>query len=397
MKILLVTEPGVNGVFRYVEALADFLLGSRQEVHLAYSDRRGSDRLGALVERVGRQGGHTINLRTANRPALADLRALRVLRALAAEVRPDIVHSHSAKAGALARLLPFTGLVGPRQVYQPHAYVGMRPKRGRADFAYNLIERVLARVGVTLCCSHDEMRHARLALRVPAARAFCIPNGVDLVRFAPARPEERVALRAALGLPAGGLVLGTMGRTSEQKDPGTLYRAFARLAAARPDVMLFHVGSGELDAEIARFIAQNGLAGRVLRRGYLSTPVDFYRAVDGFVLTSRYEGFSLALLEALACDLPLILSEAPGNGDVLSLPLSQLWKAPVADAGAFAAAMASWAQARSEAEPPRLNHRAIAREWFDGQRSFRRVLGLYQDLLERRVRATPEPDTLAAR
>jgi glycosyltransferase involved in cell wall biosynthesis len=184
MKILLVTEPGVNGVFRYVEALADFLIGQQQEVHLAYSDRRGSDRLVALVARIEHHGGRTVNLRTANRPEVADVRALRALRALAAEVRPDVIHSHSAKAGALARALPLTGLAGPRQVYQPHAYIGMRPQRGRADFAYDLIERVLARWSATICCSHDELRHARTVLRVPAARSFCIPNGVDLSRSA---------------------------------------------------------------------------------------------------------------------------------------------------------------------------------------------------------------------
>jgi glycosyltransferase involved in cell wall biosynthesis len=195
----------------------------------------------------------------------------------------------------------------------------------------------------------------------------------------------------------GSLPLGTIGRTGEQKDPLTLYRAFARLAGTRPDVTLFHIGCGELDTEIVRFIAAEGLTHRVVRRDYLSTPVDFYQAVDGFILTSRYEGFSLALLEALACDLPLILSEAPGNGDVLSLPLSQLWSAPVGDDAAFAVAMGRWAGDRSQPRPPRLNHRGIAREWFDSERCFRQVLGLYQDLLSPRVPAAAEPDPLVVR
>lgn len=381
MKILLVTEPGVNGVFRFVEAFADFLIEQNQDVHLAYSDVRGSDRLGALVERVERHGGRTANLRTSNRPQLADLGALRALRALATDVRPDVIHSHSSKAGVLARLLPFTGATGARQVYQAHAYAGMSPEHGRMAWFYNGVERVLARWSTSICCSHDELRFARTRLGVSDLSSFCVHNGVDLGRFTPASPEARAALRARFGLPARGLVLGAMGRTSNQKDPVTLYRAFARLARRRPDVTLFHVGCGELDSEVERLVAAEGLGGRVVRLGYLATPADFYQALDGFVLTSRYEGFSLALLEAMACELPMILSEAPGNGDVLSLPLSQLWRAPVGDDAAFAEAMAAWATARSQPIPPRVNHRWIAREWFDSRRGFRRLLGLYQDLV----------------
>ena len=57
-----------------------------------------------------------------------------------------------------------------------------------------------------------------------------------------------------------------------------------------------------------------GIKDRIIRRTYLSEPLSFYRAIDGLILTSRYEGLSFAVLEALACDLPVILTEAPGNG-----------------------------------------------------------------------------------
>lgn len=380
MKILLVIEPGANGAFRIMEDLADYLMRGGHAVHLAYSDLRAGERLGRLVERIERQGGRTLNLRVANRPCLDDLRAFFALRSLARAVRPDVIHSHSAKAGALARLLPLAGAGAGRQVYHPHAYVGMRPRRGRFDFFYEFVERVLARWSTTICSSGDEWRHARTRLAVPERRARCVPNGVDLTRFRPATPEERRAARARLGLPAGGLVLGALGRTCEQKDPMTLYRAFGRLARRRDDVTLFHVGCGELDDEIAGFIVTRGLAGRVVRRDYLAEPETFYHAVDGYALTSSYEGFSIALLEALACDLPLVVSEAPGNGDLLAQPLSQLWRAPVGDIGAFASAMEAWAAARSAIPPPPLNHRTVARAHFDQKRCFRQIVRVYREL-----------------
>jgi glycosyltransferase involved in cell wall biosynthesis len=376
MRVLMVSEPGMDGVFRYVEALCHFLVGEEVEVHLAYSDRRGSDRLADLVAFIAAHGGATLNLRTSNVPAPRDLPAFLALARLARAIRPDVIHSHSSKAGALARLLPLLG-IGAVQVYSPHAYVGMRPEPGRFDFAYDLIEAALGRTGRTLICSGGEHAFARSRLGIPAARLQQVRHGVDLALFRPADAGEKRRLRAGFGLPETGLVLGFMGRSSAQKDPLTLYRAFARLAAAEPDVSLLHVGRGELDPELERMAAEPGLRGRVFRIPYLSTPADFYRAVDGFVLTSHYEGFSLAALEALAADLPMILSEAPGNSDLLAEPLSHAWRAAPGDVEGFARALAAWAASRREGQPP--NHRELARSRFESVKQHQAILQLYRD------------------
>ncbi len=380
MNILLVSEPGVDGVFRYVESLAHHLLGEGVSVHLAYSDVRGGDALRRLVAHVEDRGGRTLNLRIGNRPGPSDLRALLALRGLVREVRPDLIHAHSAKAGALARALPFVGVLGIPLLYQPHAYIGMRPVRGRLDGAYDLVERLLGRWSTTLTCSYDEQRYALHHLRIPPTRAPVIANGVNTERFVPGTPARRLELRAAFGLPADAVVLGAMCRCSAQKDPLTLYRAFARAAARDPRIVLFHVGQGELDPELDAFVAEHRLETRVVRRPYLSTPADFYQAVDGFALTSRYEGFSLALLEALSADLPLIISEATGNGDLLHRPLSHLWHAPIGDVAAFASAIGEWGRERVSLSPAPCNHREIARACYDQSHTLGRVRRLYERL-----------------
>lgn len=382
MNVLLVSEPGIDGVFRYVENLAHHLLREGLSVHLAYSDVRGGDALRRLVAHVGSRGGRTLNLRTGNKPALSDLRSLLALRGLVREIRPDLIHAHSAKAGALVRALPFLGVLGVPLLYQPHAYIGMRPVRGRLDGVYDSIERLLGRWSTTLACSYDEQRYALHHLRIPPTRAPVIANGVDTARFVPGTPGRRLELRAAFGLPADAVVLGAMCRCSEQKDPVTLYRAFARAAARDPRVVLFHVGQGELDDRLDAFVAEHGLETRVVRRPYLSTPCDFYQAVDGFALTSRYEGFSLALLEALSADLPLIISEATGNGDLLHRPLSHLWHAPVGDVDAFASAIGEWAGDRVSLSPFPCNHREIAQACYDQSCSLGRVRRLYGRLVD---------------
>lgn len=376
MNVLVVSEPGVDGVFRYVETLCHFLIDHGVRTHLAYSDRRSSDRLPALVALIEERGGRTANLRTGNAPAFSDLGALRSLRRLARDVRPDVIHSHSSKAGALARTLPLLG-VKAVQIYNPHAYWGMKPNRGRLDFLYNEAERIFGRIGHTIVLSRGEQSFALGCLRLPPSRVRLMQNGIDTDLFSPAAPGEKRRLREALGLPQQEPILGFIGRSSAQKDPATLYQAFTRAAAMRP-VNLFHVGRGELDPELERIVGNSGLGSRVFRRAYMSTPVDFYRAVDGFILTSHYEGLSLAALEALSCDLPVILSEAPGNRDLLELPLSHAQGAQPGDIDGFARAIVAWHDRLRETSP--INHRQIARSQFEIREKLTDVLEWYREL-----------------
>ncbi|MEO0055760.1 MAG: hypothetical protein RLZZ50_1707 [Verrucomicrobiota bacterium] len=395
MNVVIVSEPGVDGVFRYVEGSVHHLLSSGARVHLAYSDVRGGEPLRRLVERVGREGGRTLNLRVGNRPCLGDARALLALRAFVREIRPDVVHCHSAKAGVLARALPLLGVRDTPFLYQPHAYIGMRPRRGRLDFAYDALERLLGSWSFTVACSYDEQRYALHRLRIPPARSRTVANGVDTGRFIPGSQARRAELRTAFGIPVKALVLGAMCRCSPQKDPLTLYQAFAAVAAHEPGLVLFHVGRGELDEELDAFVRRHNLQDRVARRPYLDTPQDFYQAIDGFALASRYEGLSLALLEALSADLPVILSDAPGNGDLAHHPLSHLWRAPVGDVRAFASAIRKWAADRSSNTATPSNHREIACSHYDQRRSFDRMLHLYGRL--RTPPPRPMPVTTCAR
>jgi glycosyltransferase involved in cell wall biosynthesis len=376
MKVLVVTEPGVDGVFRYVETLCHFLVERGAQVHLAYSDRRGSDRLPKLVAWVEAHGGLTVNLRTANRPAFSDWGAFCSLLKLARTVKPDVIHSHSSKAGFLARTLRLFGIKAA-QFYHPHAYVGMRPVPGRLDPFYNMIEGILGRTAYSIASSTAENAFACQRLKIPPGRVFLRPNGVNTDLFTTASPEEKLRLRDALGLPLHQPILGFIGRSSAQKDPLTLYRAFAKVAAKKP-LSLFHVGQGELDPELDLLVGQLGLGDRVFRRPYMTVPNDFYRAVDGFILTSHYEGFSLAVLEAISANLPMIVSEAPGNMDLLALPLTHLWKARPRDVEGFSRCIASWHERLQTPSP--INHRQIAMAQFDHRKSLGAILELYREL-----------------
>jgi len=379
VKVLVISEPGNGGVFTYVEALCRFLLARGVELHFAYSDRRGGARLDALVRDVARAGGSVLNLRTSAAPQPADAGALLGLLRMALRVRPDVIHSQSSKAGALARALRFAG-VPAQQVYHPHAFIGMRPERGRLDFFYNGIERLLGGAGHIIASSRGEWEFATRRLRISQSRVHHLPNGVETTHFCPASPEEKLRLRRDFGLPADGLVLGFMGRSSSQKDPVTLYRAFARAVSGDANLHLFHVGRGELDFELECLAEWLGIADRVVRLPFISEPEKFYQAIDGFILPSKYEGFSLGLIEALSADLPLIVSDAPGNRDLAAESLSHFAMAAPGDVNGFANAISNWAA--STRSGARTNHRFIAQSRFELESRLEDIIGLYERLVE---------------
>lgn len=375
MQILLVTEPGVDGVFRHVEALASYLMAQGHQVHLAYSDVRGSDRLTQLVAKVAAAGGRTTNLAVSNAPGSGDLRALLKLRRLVKEARPDVIHAHSSKAGALARALVWLG-VGQPVFYTPHAYYGLSGKGGLKARVFNAVETVLGRVGTTINLSEGERAFARDVLHISQKRLRLIPNPVDCLRFRPADAAKRKEIRAALVVPDDAILLGSVGRLAFQKDPLTLYHAFAKACQSWPELWLYHLGDGELSGECDALAGQLGIRSRIVRQTYLSEPLSFYQALDGMILTSRYEGLSFAVLEALACDLPVILSQVPGNNDFTEMGLSHCWSAAKEDVDGFAEVIGQWVMDREVARPS--NHRQIAESRFSQEVCFGAIVREYE-------------------
>jgi glycosyltransferase involved in cell wall biosynthesis len=137
-----------------------------------------------------------------------------------------------------------------------------------------------------------------------------LPTGVDLDRF---RPGDRAAARAALGLPAGPVVL-YVGRLDREKNVGFLLDAFARVAAVDPAATLVLVGRGTSEAALRRRAA--GLAARARIRFVGGVPheavVRYYQAADVFVFASMTETQGLAVLEAMAVGLPVVAVRASG-------------------------------------------------------------------------------------
>jgi glycosyltransferase involved in cell wall biosynthesis len=142
-----------------------------------------------------------------------------------------------------------------------------------------------------------------------------VPNGVDVQAFRPADAARRAAAREALGLAPDAPCVASVGRLATRKDLPTLLEAFARVAAGArgPAPVLRVAGEGPARPLLEERVAALGLSGLVAFLGPLDDVRELLDAADLFVHPSLREGLPNAVLEALACGLPAVLSDVPGH------------------------------------------------------------------------------------
>jgi glycosyltransferase involved in cell wall biosynthesis len=147
-----------------------------------------------------------------------------------------------------------------------------------------------------------------------SSRITVIRNGIDLSRYP---PTSRQAARQQLGLPNDGCFVSCVARFHPVKDHAMLLRAFARVAAATPNVELLLAGDGPLRSDLAGQAVDLGIAGRVRFLGVRDDVSMLLSASDVFALTSISEAASLTLLEAMACRLPVVVTAVGGNPEIV--------------------------------------------------------------------------------
>jgi glycosyltransferase involved in cell wall biosynthesis len=240
-------------------------------------------------------------------PLVAARREVTALARFVRAVRPDVVHLHSSKAGLIGRLA-VRGRVPT--VFQPHAW--SFHAAGRASRAALAWERWASRwTDVTLCVSEGERDEA--IARGIGGDLRVIANGIDLQRYTPASPERRAEARQALGIGDRHRLVVTPGRLSEQKGQDVLLRAWPGIRRRHPAARLALVGDGPLRRKL------RPLADASVRFVGNVADVDrWLHAADLVVLPSRWEGLSLAMLEAMACGRSVITTAVAGARDALA-------------------------------------------------------------------------------
>ncbi len=297
MRICHVLETSGGGSGQVVLDLLQMAHESGDEITLLYSlDRAEPQFLAALQSLKGRVSLQPSRMQRA--VGLHDLRDGLALHALLREKGPfDIIHSHSSKAGALARIAGIL-IPGARHVYTPHAFITMATD---ASPLYGWVEWLLSWLcDAVVCVSEQEKRHALEQLRISSRKLHVVPNGVSL-----SYPASRAEARTRMDVADGELVVGFVGRLVSQKNPARLVEAFALAARELPNLRLVIVGDGPLRGETEDSLAARGLSHRARLMGGCSGR-DLMPGFDCLLCTSDYESFGLVLLEALAAGVPVV-------------------------------------------------------------------------------------------
>lgn len=318
--VLHVAQPVDGGVARVVTDLVESQLSSGTRVDVACPD---SGPLPDAVRGLG-SGFHGWAAARSPGPGLPD--EVRRLARIVRELRPDVVHAHSAKAGLAARLA-LRGKVPT--VFQPHAWSFEAVGGTTARLALRW-ERFGARWATHVVCVSEAERLTGQRSGIDA-RWSVIPNGVDVDRF---RPVAAHAARTALGLSEQAPLVVCVGRLCRQKGQDVLLRAWAEVAERMPLARLVLVGDGP-DAAGLRERAPAS----VRFVGAVQDATPWYQAADIVVLPSRWEGMALVPLEAMACARPVVVTDVDGARESLPPGLVPHGLVPAEDPQALAQAL----------------------------------------------------------
>ena len=292
-KILMVCEAFGGGVFTYVSQLCNDMVDDF-DVYLAYSLRpqTPNNYKDFLDPRI-----HLIQVKSWDGKAVTnipnDMKVIKELRSIEAEVKPDIIHLHSSIAGGIGRLA-FKGK-NNTVLYTPHGYAHILMGPGKKSKMYKLMEQILGKKNcITLTCCESEDEVAKSLCK----RTAYIETGVNLKDLGEAldgiEPEKNERF-----------TVFTLGRACVQKQPA-LFNQIAKLV---PEARFVWIGNGELENELT----DCEVTGWKPRKEALAMA----KGADAFILCSLGEAIAMSLIENMYIKKLVLVSNTMGNKSVI--------------------------------------------------------------------------------
>jgi len=260
-----------------------------------------------LLAEEARQAGLPVNV--VRKKSGIDMTALMRLRRSLRASAADVIHTHNATAHYYA------AFVTPRRgrtvlVNTRHGMGGWRTSDRRERLFSLALGRTAA---VAAVCEAGATRLVADRI-VPADLVRVVPNGIRLREFS---SRDRRDARRRLDLPEHALVVGTVGRLNWAKDHAFLLQAFQELARKAPSAFLVIIGEGEQRPALERLTAELALEGQARLVGDRSDVPLLLPGMDIFAISSRTEGYSVAMLEACAAGIAVVATDVGGNGEII--------------------------------------------------------------------------------
>jgi glycosyltransferase involved in cell wall biosynthesis len=286
---------------------------------VAGSLARGEESMEFVAEELGVQVISIAELHREISPLRDALAVVRLARLIRLQ-RPQILHTHTAKAGAIGRLAAV--LAGdarpPLIVHTFHGHV-LRGYFGPMRTAFfRLLERWLARVATVLVAVSPEVRDDLVALGVaPAEKFVVIRLGIELEQRVDPGRDGRLETRRMLGIAPDRFVVGWIGRMTGVKRTDDVLLAVKHLREREVDAALCMVGDGPDREHVERRASELGIVRHCYFLGYQEEVAPYYAAFDAMILPSGNEGTPVSAIEALAGGRPVVATRVGGVPDVV--------------------------------------------------------------------------------
>jgi len=362
--------PRIGGAERQLAAVAPLLQARGVEIHILTRRLPGTKQLERL------DGVPIYRLPVPGPKPLASLTFTLAALALIKRLDPDLIHAHELISPASTAVFA-KKLFGKPIVATPHRSGAIGDVlRLKSRFFGKARLRVLCREVNAFCVISNVIDNELAAEGVPVQKRISIPNGVDTERFAPLAPSQKKALRSRLDLPADTPIVIFVGRLVPEKRVDLLTGIWSSVRETLPRARLLIVGSGPEEVELKQR-ANDG----ILFLGSQADVTPYLQAADLFVLPSAAEGLSLALLEALACGLPVIATSVGGNPEVIR-HLETGWLTPPDDPLALTEAIVTLLEDEMLQSKLRENARPHAVQNYSLVKMADRLVDLYHQVLE---------------
>lgn len=345
---------------------------------------------GSLVERARAGGYEFVEMPELVRSVhpTRDWRALRRLRFWLRERRPDVVHTHSSKAGILGRIAAWNERV-PAIVHTVHGMSFNRTQSRPVRALYRRLEAFAAARCHAIVGVADAMIDQMVAAGVcPRAMCHTVYSGMDVAAFQP-DAARRAAMRAGWGVAPDEIVIGAVARLFRKKGYEQLLPALSRVAAAEPRARFVWVGDGAQRAEYEADLRLRGLHERTILTG-LVRPDEIPAIVSGFDVlahASQWEGLPRVAVQALLLRVPVVAFAIDGTPEVV-IPGRSGVLVELGDLTGFADALIGLARDESRREALGRMGRELCVQRFDAAVMVDALERLYAELLARRGKGT---------
>jgi glycosyltransferase involved in cell wall biosynthesis len=247
---------------------------------------------------------------------ITDLKALLSLVWLIFKEKPDIVHTHSSKAGILGRMAAKINFV-PHIIHTPHGHVFYGHFGPLVSKIFMWVERIFSRITDRMVALTDGEMDDYINLSVCSPQKLLkIHSGVDVKQFKQSN-GNMVEKRRSLGLDQNGKIVGFVGWLLPIKGPGYLLKAMDYVWQEYPDTALVFVGKGDLDMDLRAQALKVSANGRVKFLGWREDIDEIMPVFDMLVLPSLNEGMGRVLVEAMAAGKPVVASRTGGIPDLV--------------------------------------------------------------------------------